>query len=113
VDCYLPYFRQQLITRLLSALLPFQLFVYWKFEWRSVLCPSLLLQCTFSSSVPLLCVSFQFFVYCLVFFFFFCRGESICPGAMLVYPRGGWGNTVWYLALACLVCWMSPQQVWR
>jgi hypothetical protein len=26
--CYLPYFRQQLITRLLSALLPFQLFVY-------------------------------------------------------------------------------------
>jgi hypothetical protein len=28
VDCYLPYFRQQLITRLLSALLPFQLFVY-------------------------------------------------------------------------------------
>jgi hypothetical protein len=24
VDCYLPYFRQQLITHLLSALLPFQ-----------------------------------------------------------------------------------------
>jgi hypothetical protein len=28
VDCYLPYFRPQLITRLLLALLPLQMFVY-------------------------------------------------------------------------------------
>jgi hypothetical protein len=28
VDCYLPYFRQRLITRPLLSLLPFQRFVY-------------------------------------------------------------------------------------
>jgi hypothetical protein len=25
---------------------------------------------------------------------------------------GGWRNTMWCLALTCLVCWMSPKQVW-
>jgi hypothetical protein len=33
-------------------------------------------------------------------------------GAMLVCPRGGWGNTAWCLALTCLVCRMSPKHVW-
>jgi hypothetical protein len=60
---------------------------------------------------PLLCVSFQFLVYCSVFFFCGVGGQS-AQGAMLVCPRGGWGNTVWHLALTCLVCQMSTKQVW-
>jgi hypothetical protein len=39
-------------------------FVYWKFAWRLAPRSSSLLRCAFSNSTPLLCVSFQFFVYC-------------------------------------------------
>jgi hypothetical protein len=61
----------------------------------------------------LLYASFQFIVYCsVVFFFCVCVGSQSAQGAMLVYPLGGWGNTVWHLVLTCLVCWMSPKQVW-
>jgi hypothetical protein len=54
---------------------------------------------TFSSnSTPLLCVHFQFLIYCSVFFFFFffLLGESFCQGgyAGLVYPRGDWCSSV-------------------
>jgi hypothetical protein len=31
---------------------------------------------------------------------------------VLVYPGGGWGNSVWCLVLTCLVCGMSHKQVW-
>jgi hypothetical protein len=46
----------------------FPAFVYWKFTWRSASCLSPLIQCFFSNSAPLLCVSFQFLVYCSVCF---------------------------------------------
>jgi hypothetical protein len=30
------------------------------------------------------------------------RGRISLPrGALLVYPRGGWGNTAWHLVLTC------------
>jgi hypothetical protein len=49
---------------------------------------------------------------CLLFRFF-CRvgGQSV-QGAMLVYPKGGWENTVCCLFAYLLVCWMSPKQIW-
>jgi hypothetical protein len=43
----------------------------------------------------------QFFV---IFFVGRGGGRSVCPRVMLVYPRGGWGNTVCCLVLNCLVC---------
>jgi hypothetical protein len=89
----------------------FSAFVYWKFLWRSAPCPSPLLLCIFSNSTHLLCVTFQFLVFCSLFFPWKGR-RSVCPGAMLVYPRGGWGNTTWPLVFTCLVCWISPKQVW-
>jgi hypothetical protein len=81
-----------------------------KFAWRSAPCSSPLLLFAYSTPPPLLCVSFQFLVYCSVFFLQ--GGGSVCPGAMLVYPMSSWGNTVWCLALICLVCQMSLKQVW-
>jgi hypothetical protein len=55
---------------------------------------------------PHLCASFQFIVYCSIFF---CRvGGQSAQGAMLVYPRHDWG----YLVLSCLAYQMSPKQVW-
>jgi hypothetical protein len=67
VDHYLPYFRQWLITRLLSALLPFQsLFI-------ECSCGDQLLASPLFSSVltppPLLRVPFQFLVVYSVLFF--------------------------------------------
>jgi hypothetical protein len=63
VVCYLPYFRQWLITCLLSALLLFQLLAP---PFSSVLS---------DFPPPLLCASFQFVVYCSIFFFFFLQGK--------------------------------------
>jgi hypothetical protein len=80
----------------------FPVFAYWKFAWRSAPCYSPLLWCDFSVQPPLLCA---------VFFFFAGDGQS-AQGAMLIYPRDGWGNTSWCLVLTCFVCWMSPKQVW-
>jgi hypothetical protein len=77
--------------------------------WNSAPCSSSLLWCTFSNSTPLLCVSFQFLVYHSVFIFFFI--VQFVQWAMLVYSRGGCGNTTWCLVLTCLVCWMSSKQV--
>jgi hypothetical protein len=107
---YLPYFRQWLIT------------CHWWPSSHSSLC--LLKVCTEIRSLPLLpslvcfqcphlppllCVSFQFVFYSV--FFWGGWGESV-QGAVLVYPRGSWRNTVWHLMLTCLVCQMSPKQVW-
>jgi hypothetical protein len=77
VDCYLPYFRQQLITGLLSALLPFQPLFTESSNGDQLLVPP-----PFSGALPallspVLCASFQFIIYS------FCcccwRGWSICP----------------------------------
>jgi hypothetical protein len=82
----LPYFRQRLITGQLSALLLFQP-LFTESSCGNQPCPSPILWCTFSNSILLLCVSSQFLVYCLVFFFF--REVQSAQGAMLVFPRGG------------------------
>jgi hypothetical protein len=68
--------------------------------------------CVLSEFLPLLlCASFQLIVYCSGFFFCW-GGVSLPRVGMLVYPRGGWGSTMWCLALTCLVCQISPKQVW-
>jgi hypothetical protein len=123
VDHYLPYYRQCLITHLLSAvyfcrlcllkvctefssflLLPFQrsglLAIY--FSRLSLLkvptCP------VCSEHQPsLLHIPFQFLVYYSVFLFLWGRGQSV-QGAMLVYPRGSCGNTTCCLFAHLLVC---------
>jgi hypothetical protein len=78
----------------------FPAFVYLKFTWRSAPCSSSLLQCAFINSVPLLCVSFHFLIFCS--FFFAGMGEDqSAQGAILVYPRGGWEKTMWCFVLTC------------
>jgi hypothetical protein len=90
VGRYLPYFRQ-LITHLLLALLPFQpLFTESSQEISSLLLPPSPVHVRHSHP-PLLCASFQFLVYS-------------AQGAMLVYPRGGCGNTMCHLLAHLLVC---------
>jgi hypothetical protein len=74
--------------------------------------PSSLLQCAFRVPTPSAVCWFS--VHCLIFSFFFkffYRG-SVCSGGYACYPRDGWGNTMWFLALICLLCWMFPKQVW-
>jgi hypothetical protein len=94
VDCYLSYFRQQLITYLLLALLPIQSLFTESSHGRSVPCPS-----PFSSVLiaphPLCCVlvfSSFFIVQVFLFVFVWWEGQFV-QGAILVYPRGGCGNT--------------------
>jgi hypothetical protein len=79
------------------SLLPFQPLFYCKFAQRSALAPP-----PFSGvlslelSTPLLCVPFQFLVYYSAFFVVFVlrggEGQSV-QGTMLIYPKGGCGNT--------------------
>jgi hypothetical protein len=132
VDYYLPYFRQQLITCLLSAfvywkftwtsascpspfssaaacqLSTFPGFVYWKFLQRSAPCSSPLPWCTQCTLPPLLHIPFQLLAYYSVFLGFLCvflqgRGQSF-QQAMLVYPRVSCGNTECRLFAHLLVC---------
>jgi hypothetical protein len=63
---------------------------------------------------PFCCVlvfSLLFIAQFFWFFVYFTEWGSVCPGAMLVYPKGGWGSNTWCLVLTCLVCHMSPEQV--
>jgi hypothetical protein len=85
MDCYLLYFRQQLITRPLLALLSFQA-LFTESSHKDQLHPPIL-RCAYSTLPLLLCVSFQFLVYCSVFvlFCFVCsQGISLPRGAMLI-----------------------------
>jgi hypothetical protein len=87
-------------------------FVYWKFEWRSAPCSSPVLRHTYSTLTLLLCVSFQFLFYSVFWISFWrAEGQSV-QGAMLVYPRGGWGNTVWHLVLTCWFAECLPSRFW-
>jgi hypothetical protein len=103
VDWYLPCFRQWLITHpLLALLLSNHLFTNVCMEISSLPLPPYVVH--LQSSSPLCCLQ--------VFRGFFLWGGQFVKGAMLIYPRGGWGSTAWCLALTCLVCWMSPRQFW-
>jgi hypothetical protein len=90
VDSYLTYFRQWLITHLLSALLPFQPLFTESSCGDQHLAPS-----PFSgvlSATPSLHFLFVFSSLFIVQFFFVGGGQS-AQWAMLAYPRGGWGKT--------------------
>jgi hypothetical protein len=92
VDCYLLYFRQWFITGPLSVLLTFQLLFTESSRGDYLLAPPPFSIVLSAFLPPLLCASFQFLVYCSGFFFAG-AGQSV-EGAMLVYPRGGWGNAM-------------------
>jgi hypothetical protein len=91
VDRYLPYFRQQLITHLLLALLPFQPLFTESSHGDQLLA---LLPCSgvLSATLPLFCV--LVFSSLFIFqFFFFCRGErSLCPGGYAGLSQGWLGE---------------------
>jgi hypothetical protein len=109
VDCYLPYFRQRLITGLQSALLPFQsLFTENCYGDQLLALPSFSTVLTIPH--PLCCVPFQFLVHYSVFF---CVGwGSVCPGGYAGLSQGWlWEYHVMFVA-HLLVCRMSPKQVW-
>jgi hypothetical protein len=86
---YLPCFREWLINCWLSVFLPFQhLFTDSSAEISSLTLPLSLVH--FQQSCPFHCL----LDYSLLFIvqFFGSRG-SVCPGAVLVCPRDGWGNS--------------------
>jgi hypothetical protein len=92
VDCYLPFFRQQLIICLLLALLPFQPLFTESSCGDQLLAPppfSGVLSATLS-----LCCVLVFSSLFIVQFFCVWGGWSVCPGVMLDYPRGGWVKTM-------------------
>jgi hypothetical protein len=64
--------------------------------------PSPFLQCTQGTPPSLLCVLFHF-LFIIHFFFLWGRGQTV-QGAMLVYPRGGCGDTMCRLFAHLLVC---------
>jgi hypothetical protein len=93
VDHYLPYFRQQLITCLLLALLPFHPLFTESLRGDHLLAPP-----SFSGALPtpwpLCCVLVFSLLFIVQFFCFvlFLQGVQSAQGAMLVYPRDGWGE---------------------
>jgi hypothetical protein len=84
VECYLPYFKQWLITFLLSASLPFQTLFTNSSHGDQLLASPPFSGVLSASRHPLLCVSFQFIVYHSVFFCFvlFCGEWSVCLGGL-------------------------------
>jgi hypothetical protein len=100
VDHYLPYFRQQLITHPLSALLPFQLLFTESSYGDQLLAPPPF-SCAFSATPPICCVllfNSLFFVH----FFFLGRGgdqsaQGLCwfiLGVVGGIPRDPWCSPV-------------------
>jgi hypothetical protein len=97
VDYYLPYFRQQLTTGLLLALLPFQP-LFTECSHRDQLLASPPFSSVLSASHPLCCAFVFSSLFIVQFFVLFCfvfagQAVSSAQGAILAYPRGGWGNT--------------------
>jgi hypothetical protein len=99
VDCYLLYCRHQLISGLVSALLPFQpLFTEGSCGYQLLAPPP------FSGALPAphpLCCVLVFSSLFIQLYFFGSVGVSVCLGTMLVYPKSGSGNTTWGLVLTC------------
>jgi hypothetical protein len=94
VDRYLLYFRQWLITCLLSALPPFlPLFTEVHREISSLLLPSALL--CFQQLCPLCCVlvfSSLFIQFVLLLLLCFLGGRSVCPGSYASLSQGWLGE---------------------
>jgi hypothetical protein len=95
VHRYLPYFKQQLITRPLSALLSFQ-FLFTESSGGDQLLAS---PPSPVYSKPLCCT---FLFSSLLIIFLWGRSQSV-QEAMLVYPRGGCGNRTCRLFVHLLV----------
>jgi hypothetical protein len=112
VNCYLPYFRQWLITHPLLALLSSSLCLLKVcVETSSLSLPASLVG--LQHPAALLHVPFQFLVYSSVFVcVYVCGGDSVCPGGYAgLYQSGLWEYCVMFGA-HLFVCWMSPKQVW-
>jgi hypothetical protein len=115
VDHYLLYFRKQLITGTLSALLPFQP-LFTESSHRD----QLLALSPFSSALcPLYCVLVFSSLFIVQFFVLFCFCFCLFVGQVISLPRGlCWfipgclGEAHMTLGAHLLVCQMSPKQVW-
>jgi hypothetical protein len=94
VDCYLPYFRQQLITCLLLALLPFQSLFTESSHGDQLLASS---QVCFPHPSPFAVCSFS--VPCLLFRFFLQGGGLLCPGGYADLSQGWLGE--YHVPLIC------------
>jgi hypothetical protein len=109
--CLLKY-HEKFISLLLSPSLVQQLVGHLLFQasFTKISCRDLLLalpffSCVLSDYFPICCMSFS--VPCVLFsfvFFFSVGWGSVCPGVMLVYPRGRCGNTTCCLFAHLLVC---------
>jgi hypothetical protein len=99
VDCYLPYFRQWLITCLLLTLLPFQLLFTESSHGDQLLAPSLF-SGALSATPPLCCV----LVFSSLLFFFFFVGASVCLGGYAGLSQGWLGEYCVMLGAYLLVC---------
>jgi hypothetical protein len=88
VNFYLPYFRQQLITCLLSALLPFQP-LFTESSHGEQLLASPPFSSVLSATLPLRCV--LVFSSLFIIQVFLRGGRQSAQWAMLIYPRCGWG----------------------
>jgi hypothetical protein len=107
VNCYLPYFRQQLICPLLLAIYFCRLCLL---KVREEFSPLPFLPSPVSSKHPILsatCPS-QFLVYYSVFFFFVGQGFFVCvlvyPGVPVLKLHADYFFTYWSV---------SPKQVWN
>jgi hypothetical protein len=95
--------RQQLITSLLSVLLPFQaLFTESSLGDQLLAPPSF--SCVFSASLPLCCVLVFSSLFLVQFFVLWGPGELVCPGGYAGLSQGWLGKYCVMLVLTSLVC---------
>jgi hypothetical protein len=99
MNCYLPFFRQWLISHLLSTSY-FCRFCLLKVHAEHG--PSPVLWCAQTSPPSLLHVLFSS-LFSQFFFFYEGQGQSV-QRAILVYPRGSCGNTACHLFAHLLAC---------
>jgi hypothetical protein len=110
VDCYLPYFRQRLITHPLSALLPFQS-LFTERSHGDHLLASTPFSGALSAPHPLCCMSFSFPCLLYIYLFIYCKVEVSLPRGLCWFIPGV------AVGIPCatylLTCWsVSPKQVW-
>jgi hypothetical protein len=109
VDHYLPYFRQWLITHLLSALLPFQPLLTESSHGDQLLAPPLF-SSVLTAPYPLHCM---FLFSSLFIFLYFFAGwvVNLSRGYTDLSQGWLWEYCVMFVA-HLLVCQMSSKQVW-